>query len=428
MHEKEDYNKCINKLIGIEKLWYTSFGETDTISIFIKYLRIQWYFECQDYDRCVRNIETLTRRVFAFYKKRQLKREIANFLMHIHKIWADVLMMKGMFTKASRVYMELIDLYSIWKSCNYRNISDGDIHYQDFEFTDNHILEAKSSWGESLMNSGEVISAIKRFEEAKRHYEESIIVNWELININILNQLANCYVKLKKKDKALENFEASKRALEACKDEVQIDNIILAKVQSNIASIYLEKGRTLEAIRYYQNSLRLKRQKLPEHHTEIELGYWNLAEAYCRADEYIEAYDWYDHAYEISKNIYGKQHKVTAKYILNWARMKVKVEEFEDAIKLFEYAAKLYNYIEDGIGKQGRVISLKLIEIYWNLRNDPKVELHLNALLDSLETSRNSEEKFTLLNDLGNIQKKYGQTKLAVDLYKRALQIAKVRH
>lgn len=49
--EEENINKCINKLIGVEKLCYTSFGETDTISIFIKYLRIQCYYECQDYDR-----------------------------------------------------------------------------------------------------------------------------------------------------------------------------------------------------------------------------------------------------------------------------------------------------------------------------------------------------------------------------------------
>mmetsp|Transcript_20658 Transcript_20658/g.18303 ORF Transcript_20658/g.18303 Transcript_20658/m.18303 type:complete len:124 (+) Transcript_20658:480-851(+) len=108
--------------------------------------------------------------------------------------------------------------------------------------------------------------------------------------------------------------------------------------------------------------------------------------------------------------------------------MKVKVEEFEDSIKLFEYAAKLYNIIEEGVGKQGRVISLKLIEIYCKLRNETKIEIHLNALLDSLETSRNSEEKFTLLNDLGNIQKKYGQSKLAIELYKRALQIAKLHN
>jgi hypothetical protein len=47
----------------------------------------------------------------------------------------------------------------------------------------------------------------------------------------------------------------------------------LAKVHSNIASIYLDKGLTLEAIKLYQNSLKMKRQKLPEHHEEIEIAY-----------------------------------------------------------------------------------------------------------------------------------------------------------
>lgn len=121
-------------------------------------------------------------------------------------------MMKEMCTKAARIYREVIDLYSIWKSCTYRNINDNCIQYQDYEFNDSHILEVKSSCGEALMKSGEIVSAIKRFEDAKNIYLECIIVNSELIHINILNQLANCYIKINKKDKALENFELSKRA------------------------------------------------------------------------------------------------------------------------------------------------------------------------------------------------------------------------
>ncbi len=49
----------------------------------------------------------------------------------------------------------------------------------------------KSSCGEALVASGEVVSAIKRFEEAKEMYRERIIVNSELVYINILNQVAN---------------------------------------------------------------------------------------------------------------------------------------------------------------------------------------------------------------------------------------------
>ncbi len=60
-------------------------------------------------------------------------------------------------------------------------------------------------------------------------------------------------MKIGKKEKALENFELSQRAIEASKDEIEVDSIIIAKIQSNIASIYLDKDMTLEAIRLYQN-------------------------------------------------------------------------------------------------------------------------------------------------------------------------------
>lgn len=337
-------------------------------------------------------------------------------------------MAKGKHQKAAEVYTELIDLYSIWKSCSYRTTVDYCIDYQEYEFMEDHILEAKSSAGEALMAIGETILAIERFEEAKRQYQNSLVFANELVYVNICNQLANCYIKINKKDKALENFEVSRKMLEESKEDLPVDGIVLAKIKTNMASIYLEKGNLLEAVKNYQDSLRLKRQKLPEHHEEIELAYCNLADAYNKADEYTEAYDCYDHAYEISKNINGKKHKTTAKYILNCAKMKVKTEEYDDAIKLYEYAGRLYQSIEKGLGKQGKIICLKLIEIYYDIRNDTKADIHVTELLEALEVSKNTEEKYTLYNDLGNIQKKHGQAKLAAELYKKALQTVKFVH
>jgi tetratricopeptide (TPR) repeat protein len=425
-HDK--YNDCITKLIAVERLCSTSFTETDVLGVFIKYLLIMCYFRCQDYDRCIRNIEAFTKRAASLYKKRKLKRETGNLLLQIHKVWADVTMMKGKVNLAAKLYQELIELYSIWKSCSYRIPVDYCIDYQEYELSDDQILEAKSNCGEALMNIGETLLAIQKLEDAKKHFLQWLIVSNELVYINILNQLANWYIKINKKNKALENFEASRKCIEATKDDLQISSLILAKVHSNIASIYLDKGLTLEAIKLYQNSLKMKRQKLPEHHEEIEIAYWNLADAYSKANEFVEAYDCYDHAYEISKHVHGKQHKITAKYILNCGRMKIKSEEFEDSIKLYEYASKLYQYIEGGLGKQGKVIYLKLIEIYFKSRDDSKADTHVSELLESLESSKNSEEKYTIFNNLANIQKKYGEHKLSIELYKRALQTVKHVH
>jgi len=423
-----DYNRVLGKLIVIDKLCFTSFDETDVVTIFVKYLMVLWYYKCQDYDRCIRQIEAITKRVFQFYKKRKLKRETANLLMHIHKIWADVLMMKQRFDKAAQIYTELLDLYSIWRSCSYRWTRDFWIDYEEYEFTEDHVLEAKSSCGEALMNSGETLLAIERFEEAKVQFQKCLIFSNELIYVNICNQLANWYISLNKKEKALQNFEISKKTLEASRDELSVDNMILAKILSNIASIYLEQDKLLDAIKLYQSWLKIKRRKLPEYHEEIELTYCNLADAYNKVGEFTEAYDCYDHAYEISKNINGKQNKTTAKHILNWARMKYKCSEFEDAIKLYEYAGKLYQYIEQGMGKQGKSICLKLIEIYSEVREETKVDNHVNQLLEALETSKNTDDKYMFYNDLANLQKSQEQYKLAVELYKRALQTVKIVH
>lgn len=216
--------------------------------------------------------------------------------------------------------------------------------------------------------------------------------------------------------------------LEESKDQLPVENTILAKIYSNIASIYVEIDRVSEAIKLYASSLRLKRQRLPEHHSEIEAAYSNLGDAYSKAENFTDGYDFYDHAYEISKNLNGKTHKNTAKYILNCAKMKFKSDELEDALKLYEYAAKLYHSVEKGLGKQGKLICLKLIDLYSHVRNDIKADALTSDLLENLENAKNKDDKYTLYNDLANIQKKNDQHKLAIEIYKKALQTVKQVH
>ena len=415
----QNYNNWIDKLIIADKLCVTTYDENDVVSIFIKFLLIQSYNKLKDFDRWLRNIERLSKRVFALYKKRKLKRETANLLLHIHKIWGDIQMMKGRHKKAVEIYTELTELYTIWKSCSYRSTVEYWIDYQEYEFTDDHILEAKSSLGEALMSCGETVQAVDRFEEAKRQFQKCLVFSNELIYINIWNQLANCYIKLDKKDKALENFEISRKMLEDSKEDLPVDSLILAKIKSNIASIYFDtKDKLLEAIKLYQDSLILKRQKLPEYHEEIEIAYTNLADCYYKVGEFTEAYDCYDHAYEVSKNVYGKNHKTTAKHILSWAKMKNLTKEYDDAIKLYEYGARLFQSIEKGVGSQGRNILIKIIEINYNQRNDIKAYNSVSELLGVIDSCKPTEEKYTIYNELANILRKNNQYKLAIEIYK----------
>lgn len=175
----------------VDKLALTNFDEIDVVCIYVKYLLIKCHFELRDYDRCVRLIELLSKRVFSLYKKRRLKRETANLLLQVHKIWGDIHMAKSRFQKASEVYQEVIDLYAIWRSCQYRITNDVCVDFQDHEFTDDAILEVKSSCGEALMGLGETLPAIDRFEEAKKQFQKCLVFSNEIVYINICNQLAN---------------------------------------------------------------------------------------------------------------------------------------------------------------------------------------------------------------------------------------------
>ena len=87
------------------------------------------------------------------------------------------------------------------------DISDSESNMVEFGVDD--YIRAKSRYAESIMRQGDVRDAIEKFENTKRSIENEIVYENPMILVNICNQLGNCYLRTKKLDYALDNFETS---------------------------------------------------------------------------------------------------------------------------------------------------------------------------------------------------------------------------
>ena len=121
-------------------------------------------------------------------------------------------------------------------------ISDSDSNMLEFGVDD--YIRAKSRYAESIMRQGDIRDAIEKFENTKRSIENEIVYENPMILVNICNQLGNCYLRTKKLDNALDNFETSLCLINKVENEKRhgdqseaINPLVVAKICLNIALI-----------------------------------------------------------------------------------------------------------------------------------------------------------------------------------------------
>ena len=88
---------------------------------------------------------------------------------------------------------------------------------------------------------------------------------------------------------ALGQFEAAERLYNAALAARLIDDIIVAKITSNLAALYKRQDRYADAEALYQRVVDLRRKRLGPAHPEVALAMNNLAEVFRIQGRYSEA-------------------------------------------------------------------------------------------------------------------------------------------
>ena len=115
-----------------------------------------------------------------------------------------------------------------------------------------------------------------------------------------------------------------------------------------------------------------------------------------KGEDFPAAYNCYDSAYEIAKNIHGRYHQSTAYLLLLCASAKSKDSAFAEAISLYEYAAKVYLKIDGPDSMQLYKIYLQLVTLFFTVGREAKADAAIQDLLSFVE-GKVSEARATTL-------------------------------
>lgn len=223
------------------------------------YMLAKLWIRIDDFDRVIRILSTNTKaNLYIKDLLEKLSKEpnialnsVQNYVLYIYYFLGDAYMQTKQFKKASQVYYLACKIYNRWKVNNMtyelNQIGDGESTLVEFGVDD--YIRTKARYAESIMHFGDIADAIEKFENTKRSIENEIVYENPMILVNICNQLGNCYLKYKKFDLALDNFENSLCLINKVENEKRhkelkeaINPLVVAKICCNIALIRQQLG------------------------------------------------------------------------------------------------------------------------------------------------------------------------------------------
>mmetsp|Transcript_30425 Transcript_30425/g.29789 ORF Transcript_30425/g.29789 Transcript_30425/m.29789 type:complete len:155 (-) Transcript_30425:550-1014(-) len=148
----------------------------------------------------------------------------------------------------------------------------------------------------------------------------------------------------------MENFEHSyfliQKNQESDPSQINISEVIISKICSNLAMISGNKGYLQDSIKMYEKALEHKMNVFPQFHVEILTSQLQVAQAYSKIADYDKSLYFYGKAFETSKNVNGEFDLRTANILTLQGHCFLKANKFSDSIKVYEHAGVVLNRIE----------------------------------------------------------------------------------
>ncbi|CDW82633.1 tpr domain containing protein [Stylonychia lemnae] len=436
------FTSVLANLLSVEKLLRQIYSAQDQtfnfLRIFNSYLLVYFYHIFGENGRIIKYLEQDTKSninlktmLENLQKKHRLKKEVGNYVLNIMKIYSKILVVEGRFSKAVLVLSDISRLYERWRSNQYSiNLEDESYHVKN-EFGIDDFIEVRSCEAECLMQLGKIFDAVEKFEWVKSEIDKEIVFDKPLIYINICNQLGNCYLKTNNSSKALENFEASMLLISKLEDKSQVNELIISKICQNIALISDQKGYVNDCIKMSEKSLTLKLNVLPQYHNEVLNSQVQCALSYEHAGDYERACQYFEKAYETSKNLNGENDIETAQILVQLSQAFEADDKYSECIKKLEHAALIMKRLEKNkiptmmisaeLTQSINKIILRLLNLYLKVNQITQAQSVIHEI-DQRAKEHDDSISFKLLNELGNTLRNHNNSQFALEFYKKALQ------
>lgn len=143
--------------------------------------------------------------------------------------------------------------------------------------------------------------------------------------------------------------ESFSKALELRKTYIGADAPLTLQSMSNLALATYKSGDAAQAKELYQHCIERKRKTAPES-SSLANTLTNLANVYSDERKYLEAKNLYQEALDIDTKVFGPSHAEVATDFFNLGALHYRCNQFEDALGYLDKAKEVYTTTGDKYG------------------------------------------------------------------------------
>ena len=222
-----------------------------------------------------------------------------------------------------------------------------------FRLTRSSYLFAK---GEVYYRAGNMAKALRILHRALTKMED--ILQSHTSTSRCLNAIGNCHNKLGRHDEAIKYYT---RAYEMRQElSGSMNHFDMPFFKGQIGTVYEGQRQFQQAIDYYNEALELAKELKIPGMANTALYNRNIANAYCWMRKFEEAYQPAKNGYEIRKVILGK-HPWTARSAFQMAEICRSLEDFDEAEEFYDEAWEIEKSL--GQGNHSEVM-VRIVESY----------------------------------------------------------------
>ncbi|CAF4071545.1 unnamed protein product [Rotaria magnacalcarata] len=194
--------------------------------------------------------------------------------------------------------------------------------------------------GRGWYRTGKLMLNVGHFDQAQELYNELLEnASNDSDRAFIYHQLGVTNYHQGKYQEAASFYEKS---LEIKRETLPEDDASLAPIYSNIGAVYRNMGDYSKALEYYEKSLRIKEISLPPTHPDLASSYSCIGLMYNTIDDHSKALQYYEKSLRIRENALPPTHQDFAISYNNIGGVHNDTGEYSKALEYYEKANKIW--------------------------------------------------------------------------------------
>jgi CHAT domain-containing protein/Tfp pilus assembly protein PilF len=200
---------------------------------------------------------------------------------------------------------------------------------------------AKAGIGWCLNSKGQLDSALRLLKAVKTNCIQ-VLGDSNLAIAQVLSSIGTVYLNQGKYVQAIEYYQ---QALVIRKHLLGDQHPDVAKSYIRIGVVYSKQGQYSQALDLFQNGINTLRQALGEQHLDVAKSYNSIGILYLRLSQYQQALDYHQQALAIQKQALGEQHTDVVESYNNMGNVYINLGQYAEAIDCFQRALAIWKEI-----------------------------------------------------------------------------------